>query len=158
MDNSSRFRISISIVILLVLSACAAGLKAQAQSSDDIHIVPRERVEGPKAVPAAITADNPGDRLRVNVDLVMVPVSVTDSANRLVTGLGKEAFSLYEGGEAQQIRHFSTEDAPISVGVLLDLSKSMTNKIDDAREALREFFKTGNPEDEYFVITFADRP
>jgi Ca-activated chloride channel family protein len=131
---------------------------AQSQSSDDVHIIPREHAEDAKPVRASMPIESSAERFRVNVDLVMVPVSVTDAANRFVPGLRKESFSLFEGGQQQQIRHFSMEDAPISVGVLLDLSKSMTNKIDDAREALSEFFKTANPQDDYFVITFADRP
>lgn len=147
---------SLFLFLLCVCTICL-HVKAQAQSSDDVHIIPRERIEGAKPVPASMAAEG-ADRFHVDVDLVMVPVSVTDASNRFVPGLDKEAFSLFEGGERQQIRHFSSEDAPISVGVLLDLSKSMSNKIDDAREALSEFFKTANPKDDYFVITFADRP
>ena len=94
----------------------------------------------------------------MDVDLVLIPVTVTDNKNRIVTSLQKENFLLSEGGEPQHIQYFSAEDAPISVGVLLDLSGSMTNKIDTAREALGEFFKNANPEDDYFVVTFANRP
>jgi len=149
----------ISVLLLFLICTCTPGwvVETQAQSSEDVHIIPREHADTAKPVPAALQ-ESAGDHFRVNVDLVMVPVSVTDTANRFVPGLGKEAFTLFEGGERQEIRHFSMEDAPISVGVLLDLSKSMTNKIDDAREALSEFFKTANPQDEYFVVTFADRP
>ncbi len=96
--------------------------------------------------------------MKVGVDVVLVPVTVTDGMNRLVTGLAKEDFSVFENDQAQQIRYFSAEDAPISIGILLDLSRSMTNKIDTAREALDEFFKNAHPEDDYFVVTFADRP
>jgi Ca-activated chloride channel family protein len=97
-------------------------------------------------------------RFRADVDLVLVPVTVTDYMNRPVVGLSKDDFSVYEDGSRQQIRSFWSDDSPISVGVILDLSKSMTNKLDVAREALGKFFELGNPEDDYFVITFADRP
>lgn len=90
--------------------------------------------------------------------MVLVPVTVTDSMNRPVMGLEKQDFTLLEDDQPQEIRYLWTEDAPISVGILLDLSRSMTNKIDDARTAVGEFFKNANPEDDYFVITFADRP
>jgi Ca-activated chloride channel family protein len=57
-----------------------------------------------------------------------------------------------------EIRHFSSEDAPVSIGVIFDMSGSMVSKIDRAREAVMEFFKTANPQDEFFMITFSDRP
>jgi Ca-activated chloride channel family protein len=94
----------------------------------------------------------------VDVDIVLVPVNVVDIANRPVMTLEKQNFELYEAGQQQTLRYFSTEDSPISVGVLLDLSSSMKDKIDTARQALREFFENSNPEDDYFVIGFSDRP
>jgi Ca-activated chloride channel family protein len=96
--------------------------------------------------------------IRVDVDLVLVPVTVTDSANRLVTGLEKENFVLLDNGEKQAIQNFSSEDAPISLGVIFDMSGSMANKIEKAREAVVEFFKTANPEDEFFLIAFNEKP
>jgi Ca-activated chloride channel family protein len=96
--------------------------------------------------------------LSVDVNLVLVPVTVTDSANRLVTGLERDQFVLYEGDQHQHIRYFSSEETPISLGVILDLSKSMQDKIDDARRAVAEFFEAAHPQDDYFVITFSDRP
>jgi len=129
---------------------------------DDVHVVPRDH----PAARASTALDSPDSEsvqlsrrhFRVDVDLVLIPVTVTDNKNRIVTSLQKENFLLSEGGEPQHIQYFSAEDAPISVGVLLDLSGSMTNKIDTAREALGEFFKNANPEDDYFVVTFANRP
>jgi Ca-activated chloride channel family protein len=97
-------------------------------------------------------------RLRVGVNLVLVPVAVTDPANRLVTDLQKTDFIVYEGKEKQEIQSFSVESEPISVGVILDVSKSMSDKIDTEREAVAEFFKNANPQDDYFVITLSDRP
>src|SRR5262249_32674736 len=95
---------------------------------------------------------------RKDVDLVLVPVSVTDPMNRLVTGLEKDNFLLSDNGQLQQIRHFSSEDAPISLGVIFDISGSMNNKIDKSRDAVVEFFRTANPQDEFFLITFSDKP
>jgi Ca-activated chloride channel family protein len=143
------------VALMICLSAAPACAQAESQSEDAVHIVPR----GKTAVSASEPAPTPHTRpLRSDVDVVLVPVTVTDAMNRPVLGLGREHFQLYEGGQPQRIRYFSTEDAPISMGILLDLSKSMRNKIDTAREALGEFFRTSNPADDYFVITFADRP
>ena len=96
--------------------------------------------------------------LRVEVDLVLVPVTVTDAMNRPVMGLEKQNFKVYEDNQPQPIRHFSAEEEPISVGLLLDLSKSMSNKFVTERAAVQEFFKNANPQDDYFVVTFSDRP
>jgi Ca-activated chloride channel family protein len=96
--------------------------------------------------------------IRVDVDLVLVPVTITDPMNRLVTGLEKDNFVLLDNGEKQAIQHFSSEDAPISLGVIFDTSGSMSNKIEKARDAVVEFFKTANPEDEFFLIAFNDKP
>jgi Ca-activated chloride channel homolog len=96
--------------------------------------------------------------MKVDVDLVLVPVTITDPMNRLVTGLDKDNFSLFEGKDQQDIKHFSSEDAPVSLGVIFDMSGSMASKIERAREAVVEFFKTANPQDEFFLITFADKP
>ena len=96
--------------------------------------------------------------LRADVDLVLVPTTVTDGKNRPVTDLQKQNFAVYEENEPQEIRNFATEDAPISVGLILDVSKSMSNKIETERTALAEFFNNASPEDDYFVITLGDRP
>ena len=96
--------------------------------------------------------------LTVNVDLVQVPVTVTDAMNHPVTNLKKEDFAIYENGVQQQISHFSSEDGPISVGLILDFSKSMTNKVQTERAAVEEFFRNANPADDYFVVTVSAKP
>ena len=134
----------------------------RSQTSDEVHIVPRAKSPAKTAAGAATQSDPSltvhSKRFRADVDLVLVPVTVTDSLNRPVIGLTRANFSLYEDGSRQQIRSFWCDDSPISVGVILDLSKSMSNKLEVAREALGKFFELGNPEDDYFVITFSDRP
>jgi Ca-activated chloride channel family protein len=96
--------------------------------------------------------------IKVDVDLVLVPVTITDPMNRLVTGLDKENFVVLDNGQPQEIKHFSTEDAPISLGVIFDMSGSMAEKIEKSREAVVQFFRTANPEDEFFLIAFNDKP
>ncbi len=89
---------------------------------------------------------------------MLVPVTITDPMNRLVTGLEKENFLLTDNGKPQEIRHFSSEDAPISLGVIFDVSGSMSDKIDKSRQAVVEFFRTANPQDEFFLVTFSEKP
>ena len=85
-------------------------------------------------------------------------MTVTDNQNRLVTGLERENFYVYENNQPQTIRSFSTDDAPVTIGIIFDLSGSMTSKFARARKALSEFMRTSNPQDEFFVIAFNDRP
>jgi Ca-activated chloride channel homolog len=96
--------------------------------------------------------------IKVDVDLVLVPVTITDPQERLVVGLDQKNFEVFEGKNQQEIRHFSTEDAPVSLGIIFDMSGSMNSKIERAREAVNDFLKIANPQDEFFLITFADRP
>jgi len=103
----------------------------------------------------ALASERP---IRVDVDLVLVNVSVIDPYNRFVTGLGKEHFRVFEDEAAQGISHFSNEDVPISIGLLFDASGSMSDKIDKARMSVMQFFRMSNPLDEFFLIGFNDRP
>src|SRR5438128_2633494 len=152
-----------TLILLLALAlvlGCLTTSAAWAQdSTDEVHVNPR-------AEPPAVKDQNfvdpsvktHGKPFKSNVDLVLVPVTITDPMNRLVTGLDKENFNVFEGKEAQEIKHFSSEDAPVSLGVIFDMSGSMSSKIERAREAVVEFFKTANPQDEFFMVTFADKP
>ncbi|MCZ6752837.1 MAG: VWA domain-containing protein, partial [Acidobacteria bacterium] len=96
--------------------------------------------------------------IRVDVELVLVNVSVIDPYSRFVTGLGKEHFQIFEDKKKQNVLHFSNEDVPISIGLLFDASGSMSGKMDKARMAVQQFFRTANPQDEFFLIDFNDRP
>jgi VWFA-related protein len=92
----------------------------------------------------------------VDSTLVLIPVTVTDPMNRFVTGLEKENFKIFEAGKEQDLSQFSSEDAPLSVGVVFDCSGSMGSKLDKSRQAVAQFFKTANPEDEFFLVEFHD--
>jgi Ca-activated chloride channel family protein len=155
----------LATLLFLTLTAYAVGQDA------NVHVEPRDAVPAapPGSVsgnPVAAPAEAPpdvslkprGKPIVKSVDLVLVNVTVTDDWNRIVTGLDKENFTVLEGNEMQEVRHFSSEDAPISLGVIFDMSGSMAEKITKAREAVIEFFKTANPQDEFFMITFNDRP
>jgi len=157
------------------LTLCVAlclGLAASGQATDvnDVHVIPR--VPEAPAAPERAKAEVPKQDLlsptgglnahvrpmKVDVDLVLVPVTITDPLNRLVTGLDRENFQLFEGNAPQDIKTFSSEDAPVSLGVIFDSSGSMSSKMDRAKDAVVEFFKTANPQDEFFMITFSDEP
>lgn len=129
-------------------------------SAEDVYVAPR--VQNPQTKNNQ-SANDPtlathGTSIKVDVDLVLVSVSILDPLKRQVTGLNKENFEVFEGKQRQEIRHFSSEDAPVSLGVIFDTSGSMVSKIERAREAVIEFFKTANPQDEFFMLTFADKP
>jgi Ca-activated chloride channel homolog len=115
-------------------------------------------IEGGDNVAAHGTAHSRDSRIRVDVNLVLVPATVTDPMNRLVTGLEKDNFEIYDNNIGQVIKSFSTEDAPVTIGIIFDLSGSMTSKYARARKALSEFLRTSNPQDEFFVVGFNDRP
>jgi Ca-activated chloride channel family protein len=130
---------------------------------DDVHIQPRDPEKQKTEEVATQTLISPALNtrvrpLKVDVDLVLVPVTITDPLNRLVTGLERDNFQLFEGSAAQEIRSFSSEDAPVSLGVIFDSSGSMSSKMDRAKDAVMEFFKTANPQDEFFMIAFSDEP
>ena len=105
---------------------------------------------------AVLPAQEILNTLRVSVDVVLVNVSVTDSRNETVTGLAQEDFELFEDKVQQEIRYFSNEDAPVSLGVIFDASGSMDEKAAFARDAAITFLKTSTREDEFFLVQFSD--
>ena len=132
-----------------LLIRCAVGIclgsAVWGQANLDIRNKPGEKSE-------------PRTRSSIRVDstLVLIPVTVTDPMNRFVTGLEKENFKLTEDKQPQEITQFSSEDAPLSVGVVFDCSGSMGHKLDKSRQAVAQFFKLANPEDEFFLVQFND--
>lgn len=95
--------------------------------------------------------------MRVETTLVVIPVTVTDGSNRFVLGLEKDNFKLFEDGVEQKVKQFAGEDAPLSVGLLVDTSGSMGTKLAISRAAVSQFMKTMNAQDEAFVVAFSDR-
>lgn len=116
-----------------------------------------ERREG-KPIRPEDNEDSRGANLRIDTNLVLIPVSVTDPLNRFVTGLEKENFKIFEDKVEQSIAQFASEDAPLSVGLVFDTSNSMGAKLQKSRQAAAQFFKTANPDDEFFLVQFNDRP
>lgn len=158
-----------AVALLVLMAAFSRPVAAQDDPLNKVHVAPPPAAPAdtqgapagadPKMLTgAAALRARPGSMIRMNVDMVLVPVTVTDPMNRLVTGLEKTDFRIFENNGAQSIKSFSTEDAPVSVGIIFDLSGSMTSKLMRAKEAILQFVKTANPQDEFFVIGFNDRP
>jgi Ca-activated chloride channel homolog len=114
-------------------------------------------VAGPEAARKPKQPDlNKSAVIKMNVEMTLVNVSVIDSFNNSVTSLNKENFKVYEDGVEQEISAFSSEDVPISVGLIFDMSGSMGNKFDRARQAAVQFLRTANPRDEFFLVGVKD--
>jgi Ca-activated chloride channel family protein len=156
-------------ICALATIMCLGHARAQDDQLNKVHVEPPASTRtttpkepngaeaGPETGPSALKI-HPGSFIRMNVDMVLVPVTVTDPLNRLVTGLEREDFQVYENNGQQLISSFACEDAPVSIGIIFDLSGSMSSKLVRAREAILQFIKTANPQDEFFVIGFNDRP
>jgi Ca-activated chloride channel homolog len=148
------------LVACLLVNPAALKLAAQTPSdqpaqNNDLKKDEIKKDDVRKDTPG--TKIKPGQTLRMDVDLALVNVTVTDPYNRLVTGLDPDNFRVFEDNVEQEVVTFSSEDVPISIGVIFDLSGSMSNKIGKAREAAVQFFKTANPADEFFLVSFNER-
>jgi Ca-activated chloride channel family protein len=106
--------------------------------------------------PSSSAAITRGQGVHIDVELALINVTVTDPYNRLVAGLDPDNFRVFEDNVEQELVTFSSEDVPISIGVIFDCSGSMSNKIGKAREAAVEFLRTANPDDEFFLVGFND--
>lgn len=102
--------------------------------------------------------DPPGSAIRLDVELVMVPVTVTDKRGATVIGLARNNFHVFEDRVEQPIIAFSGQDEPCSVGLVFDVSGSMRDKLSAAKAATRAFFKTAAPDDEAFLVTVSSQP
>jgi Ca-activated chloride channel family protein len=148
----STFAAASLLLIVGLRLVLSAADKPPARDESKVEITPRAKKGD--APPDTVRRGN----IRVDSTLVLIPVTVTDPLNRFVTGLERENFRLFEDKSEQKVTHFASEDAPLSVGLVFDTSGSMGSKLDKSRQAVGQFFKTANPEDEFFLIQFNDRP
>jgi Ca-activated chloride channel family protein len=121
------------------------------------HAQPKKDAAKPAAssAPQNPNADGP---IVVNADLITLTVTVTDAYGRYVSGLEKKHFTVFDDKVEQEITYFSDDDSPVSVGVIFDMSGSMSgDKIRKAREALARFIQTSHERDEYFLVGFNSR-
>jgi Ca-activated chloride channel family protein len=141
-----RFR-HLSFDVRLLAATCLAVL---------LLVVNAAAQEPTKTPPQKVDEDDPP--IAVATDLVTLTLTVTDPYGRYVSGLNKAAFTIVDNNEEQELTFFSDMDAPVSVGILFDVSGSMSGeKIAKARKALERFINTSHPNDEYFLIAFNTR-
>lgn len=165
LGNQLSMRVNRRFALVLVFFALnVLQISGQSSAIDEVHVQPRliqPRLMQPSdsgtVAPFALPEVGPKP-MKVNVSLVLVPVTIMDGMNRLVQGLDRNSFQVLEGKTEQQIRYFSNEDAPVSIGIILDISGSMKSKLDRARDAVAKLIGDANPEDEFFMITFSDKP
>jgi Ca-activated chloride channel family protein len=157
-----RVLLNVSNLLLLACFLVVPKISAQSPSTDAF------KTDDGNTAAATISSDDvtkntapktfkPGETLHADVGIALVNITVTDPYNRLVTGLDQDNFRVFEDNVEQEVLTFSAEDVPISIGVIFDFSGSMANKIGKAREAALQFFKTANPQDEFFLVTFNER-
>jgi Ca-activated chloride channel homolog len=145
----------LSALLITVISSIGYGA-SQPASEGPSHAEDQPRVNIiPRHPPAP---DNSKSDIRVDVNVVLIPVTVTDPLGTPVLGLHPESFQVLEDGVEQPVAHLITQDAPLSVGFVFDASKSMESKLDKSRAAIAEIMKTSMPGDEYSLVSFNDNP
>jgi Ca-activated chloride channel homolog len=144
--------------LIPVVCVIAGAFLCLAADDEKVSIAPRVKAAVPEKTGPNSDLERRQANIRVDTTLVQINVTVTDPLNRFVTGLEKEHFKLFEDRVEQNIVQFSSEDAPLSIGLVFDTSGSMGPKLQQSRKAAVEFFKTANPEDEFFLVEFNDRP
>src|SRR5215467_5533732 len=118
---------------------------------------PARRAHATHSSPAQVDLRSRADSRQsivIGANLVDVAVSVSDSQGRFVPGLTKDEFEVFDDGVKQQVAHFSDLDAPVSIGIVYDVSGSMAGSIDRSVQALEQFIETSHQEDAFFLVTF----
>ncbi|NOT62907.1 MAG: VWA domain-containing protein, partial [Acidobacteria bacterium] len=149
---------------IAALLTATPGVTAIAQSAQNPPLTPDTQQPGKTTAPKLPTDDNAPQQkptnapiFKENTDLVSLPVTVVDPYNRLVTGLERKHFEIFEDKVKQDIDGFRDADMPVSIGIIFDVSGSMKGKLDRAREAMKAFVETSHAEDDYFLIGFNQR-
>ena len=108
------------------------------------------------ALVAGIFCASASAQFRADTRLVVLHASVTDHRGKLLTNLKKDAFKVYENGEPQQVKIFRREDVPVSLGIIIDDSGSMSTKRSRVEAASLAMVRESNPQDEVFIVNFND--
>ncbi|HKQ89439.1 MAG TPA: VWA domain-containing protein [Blastocatellia bacterium] len=154
-------------IALLALFFCAAQVRIEQaaqqdqQPSKSAGQTSNIQSPGGSQSPGGVSRDQkPGGQDRFpmpETDLVSMTVTVTDSFDRLVMGLDRNHFEIYEDKVKQEISHFSFDDSPVNMGIVFDVSGSMKGKLDRARDALKAFIQTSHSDDDFFLVGFNQR-
>jgi Ca-activated chloride channel family protein len=137
-----------STVIQLLPYVCALLLFGSARSQGVLT------ESAATSAPTSPNTDQSPHKIRVAADLVQIPVTVCDQQGVFVAGLRREHFKLYDDNIEQVITHFAIDDAPVSIGFVVDASSSMSDKWKRMRQAVAAILRTANAEDEFFLVQF----
>jgi Ca-activated chloride channel homolog len=150
---------AVTFAFTLVVSSQEPAKQQKPVNGDEKPATATPTQAPPTASPSPLLGTELDDRvLRTNTDLITLTVTVTDTYGRYVSGLSKSAFAVFDNKQQQEIAFFSDDDSPVSVGVIFDVSGSMSGeKVKRARDALAKFIQTSHDSDEYFLIAFNSR-
>jgi Ca-activated chloride channel homolog len=148
-------RIFVELLTALFLATILISSSARSRQNAPSANPPTTVVQESKS-PATATAQS-NEQVQLQARLVSMTVTVLDPFGRFVTGLTKKNFEVFDDGVKQEIAHFSDEDAPLTLGIIYDVSGSMNDLTSRSFQALRRLFETSHQEDEYFIIAFNDR-
>jgi len=155
------FRIIIGIVaaraaVLLFAQSPTTGLHADSRVSTPPSAA--NPLSSERLTPNLVQRPIHTRPVRVDVNIVVLNLLVTDSRDRIVAGLNARSFEIYDDRVPQKIVSFCREDTPISVGIVFDSSGSIADKIDRSKAAVQQFLKTSNPQDQFMLINFNSGP
>lgn len=149
----------LSITFLVVPPLGIGGLPNSLSRVDARTSIPGETQQKDSAASTANSGtQEPNDKIQLKARLVSVTITVSDRLGRFVTGLTKKNFTVFDDGTKQEIAHFSDDDAPVTLGIIYDVSGSMEDLTSRSFQTLRRLFESSHQDDEYFVIAFNDRP
>jgi Ca-activated chloride channel family protein len=153
--------VGIAIASLLATAAPAVSISATTQSQPTNSGTSKPQGKSKSQESNTTTSINSGqnkdDKIQLRAQLVSMTVTVADRVGRFVTGLEKKNFQIFDDGVQQEIAHFSDEDAPLTLGIIYDVSGSMGDLTSRSFQALKKFFDTSHQDDEYFIIAFNNR-
>src|SRR5262245_24153145 len=147
-------------IALLALFFCAAEVHIERAARQDPQPDKSFGQTSNSQSPGGSPEQRPGGQYRFPMpdsELVSLTVTVTDSFDRLVTGLEIRNFEVYEDKVKQEITNFSYDDSPVNLGIVFDVSGSMKGKLDRARDALKAFIQTSHSDDDFFLVGFNQR-
>jgi Ca-activated chloride channel family protein len=148
------------LIALLALFFCAAEVCVEQAAQQDPQPGKSASQTSNSQSPGGSPEQKPGGQYRLpmpDTELVSLTVTVTDGLDRLVAGLDRRNFEVYEDKVKQDISHFNIDDAPINLGIVYDVSGSMKSKLDRSRDALKAFIQTSHSDDDFFLVGFNQR-
>jgi Ca-activated chloride channel homolog len=151
------FTLALLILSLVAYYAQKSAAQSSQQEQADKNSSASKQEQQPPTRPQPKSDNQSDGPLKLSTDLVTLTVTVTDPYNRLVTGLDRQHFEVFEDKVKQSIEFFNDDDVPVSMGIIFDVSGSMKGKVDRAREALKAFIQTSHNDDDFFLVGFNQR-